>query len=168
MVGAAPRRHERALFGILFVPSGRGRRGARRKLLKSSSGVADTTLWARVPLSLFFFWCAVFPSVDDKPRMLDIMAGTEQKNSYVLLMCKVGFPGYSAPCGIMAGMDQEDTSAVGWFLSTVPRIWQCLVRCSPWFDSGYMLRQFTAASVGGLLKMFRFQHNAWFHSGSGR
>ena len=30
---------------------------------------------------------AVFPSVDDRPQMLDIMAGMEQKNSYVLLMC---------------------------------------------------------------------------------
>ena len=28
---------------------------------------------------------AVFPSVDDRPQMLDIMAGMEQKNSYVLL-----------------------------------------------------------------------------------
>ena len=50
--------------------------------------------------------------------------------------------------GIMAGMDQEDTYAVCWFLSTAPRIWQPLVRCSPWFDSGYMLRQSAAASVG--------------------
>ena len=38
---------------------------------------ADTTLWAKVPLSLFFFWCAVFPSVDDRPKMLDIMAGMD-------------------------------------------------------------------------------------------
>ena len=38
----------------------------------------------------------------------------------------------------------ENTYAVGWFLSTAPRIWQSPVRCSPWFDSGYMLRQFTA------------------------
>ena len=33
----------------------------------------------------------MFPSVDDRPKMLDIMAGTDQKNSYALLMCKVGF-----------------------------------------------------------------------------
>ena len=45
--------------------------------------------WARVPLSL--------PSVDDRPKMLDIMAGGEQKNNSVLLTCKVGFPGCSAP-----------------------------------------------------------------------
>ena len=32
-------------------------------------------------------------------------------------------------------------------LSTAPCIWQSLVRCSPWFDSGYMLCQFTAAFV---------------------
>ena len=49
-----------------------------------------------------------------------------------------------APCRLC----WEDTYAVGWFLSTAPRIWQSLVRCSPWFDSGHMLRQFTAASVG--------------------
>ena len=56
--------------------------------------------------------------------------------------------------------DQE-----GWFLSTAPRIWQSLVRCSLWFDSGYMLRQSTAAFVGGA---FRIQSNAWFDSGFAR
>ena len=30
---------------------------------------------------------AVLPSVEDRPKMLDIMAGMKQKNSYVLLMC---------------------------------------------------------------------------------
>ena len=35
-------------------------------------------------------------------------------------------------------------------LSTAPCIWQSLVRCSPWFDSGYMLCQFTAAFVAQL------------------
>ena len=76
--------------------------------------------------------------------------------------------------------DQE-----GWFLSTAPRIWQSLVRCSLWFDSGYILRQSTAAFVGGafciqrnawfdsgfarwLLGAFRIERNAWFDSGSGR
>ena len=49
--------------------------------------------------------------------------------------------------GIMASMDQKDTHAVGWFLSTAPRFWQSPVRCSFRFDSGYMLRQSTAASV---------------------
>ena len=37
---------------------------------------------------------------------------------------------------------------LGWFLSMAPCIWQSLVRCSPWFDSGYILRQFTVVSVG--------------------
>ena len=46
--------------------------------------------WARVPLSL--------RSVDDRPKMLDIMAGGEQKNNSVLLTCKVGFPGCSTCC----------------------------------------------------------------------
>ena len=64
--------------------------------------------------------------------------------------------------GILAGMDQENTYAVGWFLSTAPRIWQSLVRCASWFDSGYMLRQSTAASMWRLLKLFRIHRNAWF------
>ena len=51
---------------------------------------------------------------------------------------------YWAPCRLC----WEDTYAVGWFLSTAPPIWQSLVRCSPWLDSGYMLRQSTAAFVG--------------------
>ena len=34
----------------------------------------------------------------------------------------------------------------GWVpFSAAPRIWQSLVRCSFWFDSGYMLRQSTVA-----------------------
>ena len=56
--------------------------------------------------------------------------------------------------------DQE-----GWFPSTASRNWQSLVRCSLWFDSGYMLRQSTAAFVGGA---FRIQRNAWFDSGFAR
>ena len=83
------------------------------------------------------FWCSVFSSVDDRPMMLDFMVG----------------------------MDQEDTYAGGWFLFTAPRNWQSLVRCSPWFDSGYMLSQSTAAFVGGA---FRIQRNAWFDSGFAR
>ena len=34
----------------------------------TSSSCADTTLWARVPLSLFVVWCAVFPSFVDRPE----------------------------------------------------------------------------------------------------
>ena len=30
-----------------------------------------------------------------------------------------------------------------------PRLWQSFIRCSLWFNSGYILRQSTAASVGG-------------------
>ena len=134
VVGAAPRRHEGALFDILFVQA-EEEEEEQEEAPQVLFWCADTTLWARVPLSLFLFWCAVFPSVDDRPKMLDIMAGTEQKNSYVLLMCKVGFPGcfctsrcVSFPVfrpemlGIMAGMDQEDTYAVGWFLSVRPLV----------------------------------------------
>ena len=50
---------------------------------------AETTLWARVSLSLFFFWCAVFPAVDDRTKMLGIMAGTEQKEFFGT--CKAWF-----------------------------------------------------------------------------
>ena len=35
-------------------------------------------------------------------------------------------------------------------LSTAPCFWQSLVCCSPWFDSGYILCQFTAAFVAQL------------------
>ena len=75
---------------------------------------ADTTLWARVPLSLFFFWCAAFPSVDDRPKMLDIMAGTEQKYSYVLLMCKVGFLGYVAPRAVFPSLSSGPRCSASW------------------------------------------------------
>ena len=62
---------------------------------------------------------AVFASVDDRPKMLDIKAGMEQKNSYVLLMCYfswlfctshcVSFPVFRPEMlGIMAGLDQKD------------------------------------------------------------
>ena len=81
-------------------------------------------------------------------------------------MCRAGFS--SSRCvpfgcrqaqmlGIMAGMTRRTRTA--------PRVWQSLVRCSHWFDSGHMSRQSTAASVGGA---FRIQRNAWFDSGSGR
>ena len=50
----------------------------------TSSSCADTTLWARVPLSLFVVWCAVFPSFVDRPEMLGIMAVMNQKDSIAL------------------------------------------------------------------------------------
>ena len=34
---------------------------------------------------------SMFPSVDDRPKMLDIMAGTDQKNSYVDIGCMLGW-----------------------------------------------------------------------------
>ena len=87
---------------------------SKRKLPQVLFWCADTTLWARVPLSLFFFWCAVFLSVDDRPKMLDIMAGTEQKNSYVLLMCKVGFPGDSAPHTVFPSLSSGSRCSASW------------------------------------------------------
>ena len=90
---------------------------------------ADTTLWARVPLSPFVVWCAVFPSFVDRPEMLGIMAGMYKKDSthraLVLNhgsgLCMVGFSGDSARRAvflpfnrpkmlrIMAGTHQKDS-----------------------------------------------------------
>ena len=82
--------------------------------------------------------------------------------------------------GIMADMDQKDTYAVGWFLSTAPCIWQSLVlfgSClrstvrglfwertsggiphfsASWFDSGYIF-----ASLRVFESSLRVQRNAW-------
>ena len=69
---------------------------------------------------------SMFPSVDDRPKMHDIMAGTDQKYSYVgvwlgfllalhlaLFFCPVVRP--MVRC-IMAGMDQSNSmSVLGWF-----------------------------------------------------
>ena len=75
---------------------------------------AASTLRARAPLSLFFFWCAGFPSVDDRPKMLDIMDGTEQKNSHVLLMCKVGFPGFSSLRAVFLFLSSGPRCSTSW------------------------------------------------------
>ena len=69
---------------------GRGRKRGRGSF-QVFFWCAVSTLRARVPLSLFFFWCAGFPSVDDRPKMLDIMDGTEQKDFFG--MCKAWFAG---------------------------------------------------------------------------
>ena len=58
----------------------------------TSSWCTVTAMWAWVPLSLFVVWSS-----------LDIMAGTDQKYSYVL-MCKVGFPNYSAPRAVFPSL----------------------------------------------------------------
>ena len=69
----------------------------------TSSWCADTTLWARVPLSLFVGWCAVFPSFVDRPEMLGIMAGMYQKDNSTLVVvhgsgvCIAVWAGYDAP-----------------------------------------------------------------------
>ena len=120
MVGAAPRRHEGdggaalriSLFGI-FVQA-EEEEEEQEEALQVLFWCADTALWAKVLLSLFFFWCAVFPSVDDRPKMLDIMAGTEQKNSYVLLMCKVGFPGLPAPRAAFPSLSSGPSCSASW------------------------------------------------------
>ena len=49
---------------------------------------------------------AVFPSVDDRPKMLDIMAGMEQKNSYVLL--------FSAPRTVFPPLSSGPRCSASW------------------------------------------------------
>ena len=86
---------------------------------------------ARVPLSLFVLWCAVFPSFVDWPEMLGIMAGMYSKDISTLLVvygsgiCYAGLAGSDAPhvmfpsgvarprmpC-IVAVMDQKDSGAL--------------------------------------------------------
>ena len=120
-MGAAPRRHEGdggaalrvSLFGVLFVEA-EEEEEEQEEAPQVLFWCAASRLWARVPLSLFFFWCAVFPSVDDRPKMLDIMAGTEQKYSYVLLMCKVGFPGYFAPRAVFPSLSSGPRCSASW------------------------------------------------------
>ena len=87
-----------------FSSKRKRKKRSKRKLTNSSSGV-----WIRRCEQGFrsrssFSGCAVSPSVNDRPKMLGVMAGTEQKNSYVLLMCKVGFPGYSAPRAVFPSL----------------------------------------------------------------
>ena len=57
---------------------------------------------------------AVLPSVDDRPKMLDIMAVTEQKYSYVLLICKVGFPGNFAPRAVFLSLFSGPRCSASW------------------------------------------------------
>ena len=49
---------------------------------------------------------AVFPSVYDRPKMLDIMAGMEQKNSYVLL--------FFAPCTVFPSLSSGPRCSASW------------------------------------------------------
>ena len=58
------------------IPSSASSSSKRKRKKRSKRKLFKAT----VPLSLFFFWCAVFPSVDDRPLMLGIKAGTDQKD----------------------------------------------------------------------------------------
>ena len=67
-------------------PKGRGRRG------RSVVFLVVSPLWARVPLSLFVFWCAVFPSSVDRPEMLASWPEctrwtAPRSSSFVLVAC---------------------------------------------------------------------------------
>ena len=92
---------------IVLVPSssssGREEEEEEEEEASTSSWCADTTLRARVPLSLFIVWCSVFPLVVDKPEMPCITAGMYQMDSSSLVvvcgsgMCNAGLAGYDTP-----------------------------------------------------------------------
>ena len=87
--------------------SGRRRKKKRRKR-RLPRRVRIRRCGARVPLSLFVVWCAVFPSFVDRPEMLGIMAVMEPEGQYCAFsgcgMCKVGFTGYSAPLAVLLSL----------------------------------------------------------------
>ena len=82
-----------------FLPAGEEEEEEEEET-STSFWCADTTLWARVLLSLFV---AVFPFVVDRPEMLGIMAGMYQMDSSSLVvvfgsgMCIAGLAGYDTP-----------------------------------------------------------------------
>ena len=75
---------------------GRHGPGLQSHVVVSGSGICKTG-FATLPRAVFLF-------VVVKPKMLDIMAFTDQKISYVLLMWKVGFTGYYAPRAVFPSL----------------------------------------------------------------
>ena len=60
---------------------------------------------------------SMFPSVDDRPKMLDIMAGTDQKNSSVDIGCMLGgFAGDSAPRAVFLSLSSGPRCAASWLV----------------------------------------------------
>ena len=90
---------------------------------------------------------SMFPSVDDRPKMLDIMAGTDQKNSHALRMCKVGFTGDSAPRAVFLSLSSGPRCATSW---PVWVTWWCCACCVqqqvPWVTKCRKLRIFRSCS----------------------
>ena len=140
--GLRRRRGGRRLSWITLplFQKGRGRRGGRKNFLVAALDVDNGSV-------LFL--------VRSSSTLVEACAG-------LVFLPRAVFPLVADRpiCSHHGRYDQE-----GWFLSTAPRIWQSLVRCSLWFDSGYMVRQSTAAFVGGA---FRIQRNSWFDSGFAR
>ena len=66
---------------------GRGRRGRRGARGSSPSPllVCGHGAVCKGSALALLFWCAVFSSVDDRPMMLDIMAGMDQEDTYMLV-----------------------------------------------------------------------------------
>ena len=87
-----------SLFGAFAVfPSFVGRaQDYMSHVVVSGSGTCKTG-FATLPRAVFLF-------VVVWPKMFDIMAGTDQKHSYMLLLCKVGFTGYSAPRAVLPSL----------------------------------------------------------------
>ena len=57
----------------------------------------------------------MFPSVHDRPKMLDIMAGTDQKNSYVHIGGMLGwFAGDSAPRAVFLSLSSGPRCSASW------------------------------------------------------
>ena len=148
--------------------------------LRLSSTMAVACAGLVLPVLMHLALCSLLAS--PSPRCSRILAGMDQKDFctfYWQCMCKACFAGLSTSrcvplcvwqaqmIGILAGMNQK-----GWFLSTAPRIWQSIFRCSLWFDSGYMLRQSTAAFVGGafsysaqcLVRQWLWEMTSWSFS----
>ena len=68
----------------LLGRGGRGRRGARGNSPSPLLVCGHGAVCKGSALALLF-WCAVFSSVDDRPMMLDIMAGMDQEDTYMLV-----------------------------------------------------------------------------------
>ena len=97
---------------------------------------------------------SMFPSVDDRPKMLDIIAGTDKKDITALFsgscMCKGGFAGDSAPCAVFLALSSGPkfaaswpvwtrgtvVSVLGWFTSCLDKVVHTPVVCNDrclWF-----------------------------------
>ena len=121
---------------------------------------------------------AVFSSLVGRPRVLGILAGMDQKNSFALFPGKAVFACDNAPhavfsslvgrprvLGILAGLDQKGICPrrTGyWFFWEMAFMGFCIQR-SAWFDSGYM--HCVSLRYSHFQVCLRVQRSAWFDSG---